>query len=83
MSNEAIQGLIEDHGGGEHVAPENWKPMRTHKEFNVGDIVKIVDAGFEGHENLQSDNQSPRTTCQRALLNFRIIWLFGRRKQTR
>lgn len=51
MSNEAIQGLIEDHGGGEHVAPENWKHMRTHKEFNVGDTVKIVDADFEGHEN--------------------------------
>ena len=33
-------------GGGEHIAPDHYRYMENHNEFDVGDHVVIEDGGF-------------------------------------
>jgi transcription antitermination factor NusG len=55
IEHSTVQSLIQDHGGGKHIAPENYRFMHTHKEFDVGDIVKVIDGPFRDREIIVSE----------------------------
>lgn len=42
-----MQRMMRDWGAG-RLAPEHHRYLRTHREFEVGDTVKVIDGPFEG-----------------------------------
>lgn len=44
-----IKALMRRFGGGK-LSPESYRYMKTHAEFNVGDLVRAVDGPLDGHE---------------------------------
>jgi len=74
---EQVEQLIHVCKGGEHIAPDHYRYMETHGEFDVGDHVSIESGGFSeryGGERLQVR----KIVGSRAVLE---LELFGRTVQ--
>lgn len=48
ISEAAVQRMMRQWGGG-HLAPEHYRYLRTHHEFEVGDTVRVIDGPWTGY----------------------------------
>ncbi len=49
IKEAAVKALMRRYGGGK-LSPDTYRYMKTGAEFRVGDVVKVLEGPFDGHE---------------------------------